>query len=365
LTLTILCFAVLSIQILYFFFLLLSFRKKNFATSKEQLPVSIIVCAHDEEENLIELIPLLLQQDYPQFEVIIVEDRSNDGTYDYLLQATKEDERLKMVRVTHKPDHINGKKFALTLGIKAAKYDWVLLTDADCRPASSKWISQMAHRFEEPVKIVLGYSPYMKTSGLLNAFIRFESFLTGIQFIGMAFLGKPYMGVGRNLAYRKEVFLTTKGFNSHLGVTGGDDDLFVNQHAANENTAVSIGREALVFSKPKKTWTEFFHQKFRHLSVGKLYKFSDKVLLGVFSLTWLLTWFLVLPRLIFLPLAKVLLIFFVIRMVLLIVMMYVGPRKLGASFEAWKTPFLDFMYAFYYLVTGAKALIAKKVKWKI
>jgi len=365
LTLTIVCFAVLSIQILYFIFLLFSFRKKDLTASKEQRPVSVIVCAHDEEENLLEQVPLLLQQDYPRFEVIIVEDRCNDGTYDYLLQATKEHERLKMVRVTHKPDHINGKKFALTLGIKAARYDWVLLTDADCRPASNKWISEMTNRFEEPAKIVLGYSPYVKAPGLLNAFIRFESFLTGIQFIGMAWLGKPYMGVGRNLAYRKEVFLNAKGFNSHLGVTGGDDDLFVNQHATKENTVVSVGPDALVFSKPKKNWTEFFHQKFRHLSVGKLYKFSDKVLLGVFSLTWLLTWFLVLPYLIFLPLAKVLLIFFVTRMTLLIVMMYVGSRKLGASFEAWKTPLLDFMYAFYYLVTGAKALIAKKVKWKI
>jgi len=264
--------------------------------AKEQRPVSVIVCAHDEEENLIEQVPLLLQQDYPQFEIIIVEDRCNDGTYDYLLQATKEHERLKMVRVTHKPDHINGKKFALTLGIKAARYDWVLLTDADCRPASTKWISQMTSQFEEPAKIVLGYSPYIKTPGLLNAFIRFESFLTGIQFIGIALLGKPYMGVGRNLAYRKEVFLNAKGFNSHLDVTGGDDDLFVNQHATKENTRVSIGPDALVFSKPKESWTEYFYQKFRHLSVGKLYKFSDKILLGVFSLTWLLTWFLVLQR---------------------------------------------------------------------
>jgi glycosyltransferase involved in cell wall biosynthesis len=365
LALTIVCFAVLSIQILYFIFLLFSFRKKNLTTSIEQRPVSVIVCAHDEEENLRELIPLLLQQDYPQFEVIIVEDRCNDGTFDYLLQATKEHARLKMVRVTHKPEHINGKKFALTLGIKAARYEWVLLTDADCRPASNQWISQIASKFEEPVKIVLGYSPYMKAPGLLNAFIRFESFLTGIQFIGMALSGKPYMGVGRNLAYRKEIFLANKGFNTHLGVTGGDDDLFVNQHATRENTSVSIGPDALMFSKPKINWTEFFHQKFRHLAVGKLYKFSDKVLLGIFSLTWLLTWFLVLPSLFFLPLTKVLLGLLVIREALLIVVMYVGPKKLGATFEAWKTPLLDFMYAFYYLVTGAKALIAKKVKWKI
>ncbi len=364
--LTILCFAVLSIQILSFAVLLLSaYRKNDLASSREQHPVSVIVCAHDEEENLRELIPLLLQQDYTQFEVIIVEDRCNDGTFDYLLQATKEDQRLKMVRVTHKPDHINGKKFALTLGIKAARYDWVLLTDADCRPAANSWIAEMNDQFEEPTKMVLGFSPYLKAPGLLNAFVRFESFLTGIQFIGMALLGRPYMGVGRNLAYRKELFLNTKGFNSHLDVTGGDDDLFVNQHATQENTSVRIGASALVFSKPMETWKGFLHQKLRHLSVGKRYKFSDKILLGMFSLSWILTWLLVLPYLFFFPLAKVLLVFFVIRMALLISMMYVGPKKLGDSFEAWKTPFLDFMYAFYYLVTGAKALIVKKVKWKI
>ncbi len=150
--LIIICFAVLGIQILYFIFLLSAFRKKDSASSPEQRPVSVIVCAHDEEENIRELFPLLLQQNYPQFEVIIVEDRCNDGTYDYLLQATKENKRLKMVRVVHKPDHINGKKFALTLGIKAARYDWVLLTDADCRPASHSWIAEMNNQFEEPKK---------------------------------------------------------------------------------------------------------------------------------------------------------------------------------------------------------------------
>jgi len=178
-------------------------------------------------------------------------------------------------------------------------------------------------------------------------------------------LGKPYMGVGRNLAYQKQLFLNNKGFNSHLDITGGDDDLFVNQHSTRENIAVSISSDALVFSKPKETWKDFLHQKFRHLSVGKHYKFSDKILLGSFSLSWILTWVLVLPSLFFLPLAKVLLIFFFMRWALLIVLMHVGPKKLGASFEAWKSPFLDFIFAFYYLVTGAKALIVKKVKWKI
>jgi len=362
---SILCFTAISIQIISLAVLLYSFRTKSGPTSNGQIPVSVIVCAHDEEENLRELVPLLLKQDYPVFEVIIVEDRSNDETYDYLLQATKESHRLKTVRVMHKPEHINGKKFALTLGIKAARYDWVLLTDADCRPSSTLWVARMAEKMEEPNKIILGFSPYYKSPGLLNAFIRFESFLTGIQFIGMALLGRPYMGIGRNLAYQKKLFLENKGFNSHLDVTGGDDDLFVNQHATFRNTAICISRDALVFSKPKTSWKEFLHQKLRHLSVGKYYKVSDKILAAAFSFSWMLTWFFVVPGLFFLVFAKVLLILFFIRWLLLLLLLHFGSTKLGDKFETWKVPFLDFMYAFYYLVTGAKALIVKKVKWKI
>ena len=355
----------LGIQCVYLLAFLFAFRKRNEPESIDQPPVSVIVCAHDEEENLRHLIPLLLSQDYPEFEVIVVEDRSNDNTYDYLLQATKEDARLKMVVVKQKPEHINGKKFALTLGIKAARHAWVLLTDADSRPASPRWIARMATRFDSPAKIVLGFSPYIKTPGLLNAFIRFESILAGIQFFSLAWLGKPYMGVGRNLAYQKSLFLDNKGFNTHLGVTGGDDDLFVNQHATRDNTTTCLGAEALVFSQPKASWKEFFHQKFRHLSVGKNYKFSDRVILGLFTLSWILVWLLVLPvslqPAIIMPVA----ILFLLRWVLLTALCQVAANRFGDPFEVWKVPFLDFMYAFYYLVTGVKALFVKNTKWKI
>jgi len=328
-------------------------------------PVSIVVCAHDEEMNLRGLVPQLLAQNYSQFEVIVVEDRSNDGTYDFLLQATKENDRLKMVRVSQKPEHITGKKFALTLGIKAASYDWVLLTDADCVPVSDQWIASMTEKIQDDTKIVLGFSPYVKQAGVLNSFIRFESYLTGIQFVGLTLLGKPYMGVGRNLMYRKELFLDNKGFNSHLGVTGGDDDLFVNQHATKQNTAVSIGGESVVFSKSKTTWREFLHQKFRHLSVGKWYKFSDKIVLGLFSLTWMLSCLLVVPAIPFSSWPAIVTGLFFARWILEVMLFHLGTEKLGGSFEGWKVPLLDFMYAFYYLVIGAKALFVKKVKWKI
>ena len=340
--------------------------RKREAIQGDGSPVSIIVCAHDEEQNLRELIPLLLQQEYPSMEIIIVEDRCNDGTYDFLLQATQQDQRLKMVRVRHLPEHINGKKYALTLGIRAAVYNWVLLTDADCRPEGRHWVSTMASHFRTENEIVISYSPFVKSRGYLNSFIRFESLLTGIQFIGWALLGHPYMGVGRNLAYRKKLFIDNKGFNNYLSLTGGDDDLFVNQHASKTNTSVNISKGSLMRSIPKRTWREFLIQKLRHLSAGKKYHTSDKLLLGLFSSTWVLNWIFVVPFLIlFPPMQSLVWVGFIVRELLLIGLVYRSSKAMGDPFEGWKTPFLDFNYAIYYLGTGLVALISKRVRWKI
>lgn len=360
----IIALSVLSVQIIYIALFLYAFLKKRNTNRSELQPVSIIVCAHDEEENLKALIPQLLAMDYPEFEVIIVEDRSNDNTYDFLLEATQQHPRLKMVRVQQTPEHINGKKFGLTLGIKAARYEWILFTDADCRPVSSKWVEEMSSHFNAKSQIVLGFSSYEKRPGLLNSFIRFETFLTGIQYIGFALIGKPYMGVGRNLSYRKALFINNKGFNTHLGVMGGDDDLFVNEHATAENVGVSIGKDALILSQPKTTFIDYYYQKLRHLSVGKKYKFGDRILLGLFSVTWILTWLLIVPYSFFSPLWQWIAGAFAFRWILLITLFAIAPEKLGDKFESWKTPFLDFIYAFYYLVAGLVALVSQKVRWK-
>ncbi|MEJ0034400.1 MAG: glycosyltransferase [Bacteroidota bacterium] len=207
------CVAVLAIQFIFLITFLIAFAKER-RSSTTNIPagVSVIVCAHDEEENLRTLVPILLSQNHPNYEVIIVDDRSNDGTYDFLLKTTRENPKLRMVTVRDLPSHTTGKKFALTMGIKAARNDWVLLTDADCRPGAG-WIHGMSQQFMNETNIVLGFSAYEKHPGVLNAFIRFETFLTAIQYIGFALVGRPYMGVGRNLAYRRKLFLESKGFN--------------------------------------------------------------------------------------------------------------------------------------------------------
>lgn len=364
LTFSLIAWLVALIQVVYLGRYLYAFSQNQPASVSETPPVSVVVCAHDEEANLRELVPLLLSQDYPDFEVIVVEDRCNDGTYDYLLEATRQYPQLKMVRVKFLPEHVTGKKYAVTLGVKAAAYDWILLTDADCRPSGREWIKSMASGMTPGKQIVLGYSPYQSKPGYLNAFIRFESLVTAVQFIGRALLGSPYMGTGRNLAYRKSLFLDNKGFHGHLAVTGGDDDLFVNRHATGANTTVCLGAASLMRSIPERTWKSFVHQKRRHLSVGKYYRGRDRWHLGLFALTWILSWALLpavcMPEAIgygaWAGLA--------VRVVLLIVVLHRASRKMGEPFEAWKTPVLDFNYAIYYLGTGLSALVSKRIRWK-
>jgi cellulose synthase/poly-beta-1,6-N-acetylglucosamine synthase-like glycosyltransferase len=365
-----------GVQLLYLFVFLIAFTRRRAKGSEAAPPVSIVVCAHDEVENLKELVPQLLAQDYPEFEVIIVNDRSNDNTFDYLREETEHHPRLRMVNVKNTPERVNGKKYGITLGIKAASHEWILLTDADCRPNGTQWIKSMSQYFTDKTQFVLGFSPYAVKPGLLNLFIRFETILTGIQYFAFGWLGNPYMGVGRNLAYRKSLFLEQKGFNNFLHVTGGDDDLFVNLYARGRNTQLQLAGESQVYSVPKTTWRSFYEQKIRHLSVGKRYRFSHRFLLGLFSTTWIFTWLTWIPLMVWLiapfsgllslPMPETYLILgpFVLRWLLLLFLFRRMRKKASLGFSLWPLPLLDFIFAIYYLSTGLVALTTKKIRWR-
>jgi glycosyltransferase involved in cell wall biosynthesis len=354
-----------AVQLLFFIILLFALRRKQPAGPNSKPPVSIVICAHDEEENLKDLIPMLLGQNYPTFEIVIVNDRSNDNTFDWLIAETRKDHRLRMVHVNRLPEHVTSKKYALTLGIKSATYDVLLLTDADCRPTSQEWISEMtAHFGENNTRFVLGFSPYQKTAGFLNLFIRFETLLAAIQYLGFGLLRMPYMGVGRNLAYRKSFFLEKKGFVNMLHIVGGDDDLFVNRHATAQNTAVAMSPAAKMVSVPKNSWKAFLKQKIRHLSVGKHYTFRFKIILGLFILSWIITWWVGLTLLAFNTMTIAVASLLGARCLMLTIVFFTSTRRLEEKFEVWTVPVLDFLFSFYYISTGLVALITKKIRWK-
>lgn len=235
-------------------------------------PISVIICARNEAENLQRFLPTVLEQNYPNFEVIVVNDRSWDETNDVLEDFKKKYTHLKTVQISDGEKFIAGKKFAVSMGIKASSNDWLVFTDADCEPASSFWLLGMQRPQDTQKEILLGYSPYFKQSGLLNALIRFETFFTAVNYLSFALQGMPYMGVGRNMAYHKALFFKSKGFASHMHIPSGDDDLFVNANANRGNTGIMIHPDAHVNSIPNNTWKGYLRQKKRHFGAGRLYK---------------------------------------------------------------------------------------------
>ena len=252
-------------------------------TNHEELPpVSVIVCARNEYNNLQEYLPILLSQDYPTYEVIIVDDSSEDDT-EFLLERLKHQYvHLYHTFVPRGARVLSSKKLALTIGLKAAHHEHILLTDADCRPESKNWIREMMQGFANAdTEMVLGFSPYFEKKGLLNHLISYDTLFTGLQYIGMARAGFPYMGVGRNLAYKRSTFFDMGGFKGLLNNQAGDDDLFVNRVATKKNTSVVCTRDSLIWSAPKTTWHEWLHQKRRHLSVSPQYNLKSKCRLTI------------------------------------------------------------------------------------
>jgi len=245
-----------------------------------KFPVSVIICAKNEGYNLQENLPSILEQRYPDYEVIVVNDRSTDDTEDILTGFQAQYPHLRTTTIRQSVDFTRGKKLALTVGIKAARYEWLLLTDADCRPESNQWLSRMQRQFDAGAEVVLGYGGYKRERSLLNLVIRAETLFIALQYFTFALAGLPYMGVGRNLAYRRSVFFRNRGFASHSRMISGDDDLFVNEVARRGNTRVEYSKESHTRSEAEKTWRDWYLQKKRHLSTGSRYRPATKWLLG-------------------------------------------------------------------------------------
>lgn len=353
-----------GIQMLYWLYFLVGLvRIKTGQSSHNDLGISVVVAAQNEIHNLRALVPRVLKQDHQNFELIVVNDRSEDGTFDFLIDLEKKEDKLRVLHIHDRPEHINGKKYALTLGIKAAKHNNILLTDADCLPVSDQWIATMASGYEAST-FVLGFSSYTKLKGFLNYFIRFETLLTGIQYLASAINGRPYMGVGRNLGYKKALFLEKKGFLGFQEVIGGDDDLFVNRYASSTSTEVITGEEALILSTPKTTWKSFLRQKHRHLNVGKHYRLGSKFKIGLFNLSWIF-YFLVLPAT-FLNTDNLVIAGGLAggRLLVMLAVFFLGTKRFGITFGWLGIVLLDLIYPIYYIFVGTRAALVKTTFWE-
>jgi glycosyltransferase involved in cell wall biosynthesis len=261
------------------------------------------------------------------------------------------------VELTQEAKLISGKKFPLSMGIKEAHHEIILLTDADCVPASEFWVQKMQDAYKDGVEIVLGYGAYYKRPGLLNKFIRFETFHTALQYLSFALAGVPYMGVGRNLSYKRELFFRKKGFSSINHIPGGDDDLFINKAATNKNVAIMIDKDAFTLSIPKKTWKSWLRQKNRHYSTAKYYKPLHKFLLGLYSTSQFLLYPLLAASIIFynwrLALAA-----FGIRFLFQALVYFFTMKKLNEK-DLWPWFLFFDIWMFFYYIIFASALWKK------
>lgn len=357
---------IVGVQTFYYLFVFSKFTFLNTTDTKtKNIPVSVIICAKNEPENLKQNLPLIIQQDYSNFEIVLVDDNSSDDSLEIMESFTEKHKNIKIVKVKPIDKFWGNKKYALTLGIKAASNNFLLFTDADCQPISKQWIKSMASNFTSSKSLVLGYGGISsKKNSLLNKLIRYETLLTAVQYFSFATFGMPYMGVGRNLAYRKDLFFEASGFMNHMHIKSGDDDLFVNQVATAHNTTICFNKESFTYSEGKNSFKDWVYQKRRHIITSKYYKPKHKLSLGFFYLSQLIFWLLAIVLIVLqIKLVWVLTLIF-LRLLIQQIILIKGAKKLNENSLVFWMVFLDFFLVFSQLIIFTLNLISKPKHWK-
>ncbi len=358
--------AVVFIQVIFYIFFFGKFSfLKPIIESPKKIGVSVIICAKNEEENLKNFLPSIISQVYPNFEIVLINDASSDDTLDVMETFANEHKNIKIVDVKNIEAFWGNKKYALTLGIKASKNDYLLFTDADCKPVSKYWIQDMCSHFNDEKSIVLGYGAYAnQPKSFLNKLIRFETLVTAVQYFSFAKIGLPYMGVGRNLAYAKSEFFNANGFINHIKIRSGDDDLFINQVATKKNTAICFSENSFTLSNPKTTFNGWIKQKRRHISTAKYYKLNHKILLTLLYCSQLFFW--ILATILFITTFnwQIVLALFLVRLIIQFIIFGKSSKKLGEKDLLLILPILEVFLIVIQLTIFINNLISKPNHWK-
>ena len=353
----------LSLYFFYYFYFFLRLSNYKSTHSVFIKPISIIVCAKNEYHNLKDKLPTILNQNYHNFEVIVVNDQSIDESAVLLNEFTKKYDNLVVVTIDKHINNRQGKKFALTLGIKTAIHEHLLITDADCIPASKDWAMEMCSNFNSS-DIILGYGDYEKKKGLLNKLIRFDTFYVAQQYLSYALAGHTYMGVGRNMAYKKSLFFENKGFANHLHIASGDDDLFIQEVANKNNVSIKICEKSHSTSAVIEKWGEWVYQKRRHITTAPLYKIKFKILLATYPLALTLFWIAILMLFLFedsLKFYALLLLF--VRILFSYILNYKSMKALKVLDLYWIHPLYEIMYLCIQGIFVLLNIISKPKKW--
>jgi len=336
-----------------------AYARQNAAVSSVKLPpLSVVICARNESENLSKFLPAVLEQDYPSYEVVVVNDCSEDNSFDILGGMMKRYPHLKVSTIQKDPGFAHTKKLAMLIGIKAAKNDLLVFTDADCQPVSKLWLREVASAASGKAELIIGYGGYIPEKSILNSYIRYETMFIAMQYFGMAMAGVPYMGVGRNLAYRRTYFFDRGGFGPHNHIMSGDDDLFVNRNATADNCSLMLSHDSFTRSVAQDNIVSWAKQKRRHFSAAAYYRKNDRVRLAIEPLSRVAYYGLLITLLVMLVSWPVVLLIALGRLIMRTVIL----RKASLTFNEEKLWFFSlffdifapFVSAFLYLTSGRK-----------
>ncbi len=328
-------------------------------------PVSVIICAKNEEQNLQEHLPYILRQKYFDYEVLVVNDGSTDGTARVLNNFQKEYTHLRVLHVPADTSReMKGKKYALSQGIEASKHEVLLLTDADCQPASKYWIEGMQAVIDGKKQIGLGYGPFFTKNRHLNRFARFETVYTAIQYFSAAIWGFPYMGVGRNLIYKKSLYTDNEGFKNHAQITSGDDDLFVSEVATKENTTMCLKKSCFMYSKSETRITYYYKIKYRHNTTGSRYKSVHKIFLGGLSMSHFMFYLSFLTTIILHLSIETAISIYLMRLIIVLIVYVKTAQKLHEHHLTLWIPLFDFLLLFYFILLTPALVSGNTKSWK-
>jgi len=364
-SLAILVVSLLIQAVYYFFYFLKPALWKQKEVSNNTPPISVIICAKNEEENLRKNLPVICEQKYKDFEVIVVNDCSQDDTEILLGELELKYKNLRHTTIEPDRKFMHSKKLAVSIGIKSAKCDNLVFTDADCYPVSNNWLSEIAKSYTSDKSIVLGYGGYEKQKGLLNLMICFETLFIAMQYIGKAINGRAYMGIGRNMSYKKTLFYGGKGFKSHIYLQSGDDDLFINEHSTKDNTTIQISQDSITRSEPVNKFSQWIKQKRRHLTTAKYYRAADKFYLITENLSRFLFYTTAILSFILVPEIVFTITIISIRLIFQLIIFKLNMNKLNEKGFLLLVPIFDiFMPVLYLCLIFVNKLNRKNSKWR-
>jgi glycosyltransferase involved in cell wall biosynthesis len=354
---------VILVQMIYYwvFFSRLAFHKPR-KVSGGKPPVSVIVLAHNQYNDLQHTLPVMLNQDYPEFEVLVVDDNSDDGSDELLEKLTEQHANLRVVKLTQSLNWFKGRKFPLSLGIKSANHDLLLLTDIQFRPAGKKWISEMADSYSQNTDIVLGYSTY-DTPTKFNKWLRFVAFYDGLVYLSMALSGRTFKGIGSNLSYRKSLFYRNKGFSSHYVINAGDDELFVNKTATRRNVRIQISGNSMVKSGKPVSLLQWLAKEKTRLSIRRYFKFSHRTLISVFSTSTFLFYLIFILLLLLQIQWPVVVGLFAVRLISQMIIFGLAQKRLSEKNLLLLSPFFEVILVLVDLFIWIRLLLSKKSTW--